>query len=249
MDNLGRILIADDEETFLSAIIKVFCREGYECNCASDSETATKMLRSDSYDLLIADVKTPGNQQLGFIQQLPSIDEGMPVILVTAYPSLASAVMSIQLPVAAYLIKPVDFDELLAQVHTSIERYRTYRSVRSIQERLQNWNRDVANIGETLTLTSTSSGIHSTAVGLFLDLSFRNITDTLSDMRHLTKVLAKYDPALPVCHLFNCPRLTEMTDAVMETIDVLEKTKSAFKSKDLGELRQKLEKLFKSEAT
>jgi DNA-binding response OmpR family regulator len=249
MNNLGRILIADDEEAFLRAIVKVLRKEGYDCSCASDSETATKMIRSDSYDLLIADVKIPGNQQLKFIQQLPSIAEGMPVILVTAYPSLASAVMSIQLPVAAYLIKPIDFDELLAQVYTSIERYQTYRSVRSIQQRLQNWNMDMANIGQTLALTSTSSDTYSTAVGLFLDLSFQNITDTLSDMKHLTKALAKYDASLPVCHLFNCPKLTALTDAILETIDVIERTKSAFKSKDLGELRQKLEKLLKSETT
>ena len=84
-------------------------KEGYHCDCALDAATAAEMLRSDRYELLIADIKMPGNPQLELIKDLPNIAQDVPVILVTGYPSLNSAIQSVQMPVAAYLVKPVDF--------------------------------------------------------------------------------------------------------------------------------------------
>src|SRR4030042_1592190 len=121
MGDLGRILIADDEETFRNSIADLLRRGGYQCDCAPDAIVAAELLRSADYDLLIADIKMEGNFELEFIRELPQIAEGMPVILVTGYPSLRSAIESIQLPVAAYLVKPFEFEELLVQVQNSFQ--------------------------------------------------------------------------------------------------------------------------------
>jgi DNA-binding response OmpR family regulator len=53
VNKLGRILITDDEETFLNSTADLLRREGYECDCASDAETAIGMLKTSRYDLLI----------------------------------------------------------------------------------------------------------------------------------------------------------------------------------------------------
>jgi len=116
----GRILIADDEESFLYSTGDILRREGYECNCALDAKSAVEMLRKKQYDLLIADIKMQGNSDLQLIKKLPEIVGRMPVILVTGYPSLSSAVQSINLPVVGYLIKPFEFTELLAGVQGAI---------------------------------------------------------------------------------------------------------------------------------
>jgi len=52
-----------------------------------------------------------------------------------------------------------------------------------------------------------------------------------------------------VCHLMNCPKLERYKAALVDTIDVLEHTKNAFKSKELGELRKKLETLIHEGST
>ena len=109
MAERGHFLLVDDEETFLYSTAELLRREGYGCDCAPDSATATTMLGNNSYDLLIADIKMPGNAELEFIKALPRIADGIPVILVTAYPTLMTAIQSIQLRVAAYLVKPIDF--------------------------------------------------------------------------------------------------------------------------------------------
>ena len=116
----NRILIADDEESVLLSTADLLRIEGYECACAADAKTAVHMLRKKKYDLLIADIKMQGNSDLQLIKKLPEIAHRMPVILVTGYPSLSSAVQSIELPVVGYLIKPYEFSELLTVAQGAI---------------------------------------------------------------------------------------------------------------------------------
>jgi CheY-like chemotaxis protein len=101
MSELGRILIADDEERFMHSTAAFLRQEGYECACAPDAATVAAMLREDPYDLLIADIKMPGNRNLELIRELSHRAEELSVILVTGCPSLQSAIQSIRLPVVA----------------------------------------------------------------------------------------------------------------------------------------------------
>ncbi len=243
MNVLGRILIADDEKSFLNSTADMLRREGYECNCTTDAETAVRMLKTSSYDLLIADINMPGNPELELIKELPKISEGMPVILVTGFPSLDSAIKSIKLTVAAYMVKPVEFEELLAQIKISIEHSRAYRAVHSSRQRLKDWSKDLENI-ETL-MGKTSKDVSSVPISTFYTLTLRNIVDSLLDLKHLAEELAKQGDEQYVCNLLECPRLTELENGLTESVEVLKKTKGAFKSKDLGELRKKLEMIAK----
>lgn len=185
MTQLGRILIADDEETFLYSTAALLRREGYECDCAQDAATAAEVLRSADYDLLVADIKMPGNQQLELIHSLPHFAQGLPVILVTGYPSVQSAVQSIELSVTAYLIKPFEFSDFLTAVKRAIERSQIYRVVHSISERVKDWSRDLENVERELN-TSPSSA-HDIPLNTFLDLLLHNITSTFLDLKYLTE--------------------------------------------------------------
>jgi len=97
----ARILVADDEETFRVTTVDLFLEEGFGCSGASDSFRAVQMLRAGRFDLLIADINMPGNANLELVQQMHELDSTVPVILVTGYPSVCSAVASIRLPVPA----------------------------------------------------------------------------------------------------------------------------------------------------
>ncbi len=132
-----RILFADDEETFLQATADLLRQEGYECDCVRDGASATAKLHEHAYSLVIADIKMPGNSELEFIRLLPHIAPGVPAILVTGYPTLRSAVHSIQLPVVAYLIKPLEFDELLGQVQATVAKCQTDQTLRQMKQQAQ----------------------------------------------------------------------------------------------------------------
>jgi len=240
MVDAGRILLADDEETFLLSTAELLRREGFHCDCARNAETVRAMLRVNQYDLLISDIKMPGNVELDLIRDLPRLAEGLPVILVTGYPSLHTALKSIQMPVVAYLPKPIDFGMLLSHVRSAVQRVRTYRAVSNTRQRLQNWNVQIEDI-EKLNATQRQSPLVDTVT--FLTLTLRNIVESLADVKTLIEVLAQNRVEQDVCHLVNCPKPAMFISALNETIAVLEKTKSSFKSKELGELREKLEQL------
>jgi len=58
-------------------------QEAYECTCGIDTKTALEQLNASHYDLLIVDIKMPGNPVLEFIRTIPQVAEELPVILVT----------------------------------------------------------------------------------------------------------------------------------------------------------------------
>lgn len=241
MAEAGRVLIADDEETFLLSTADLLRKEGYECDCAIDSQTARQLIGEKQYDLLIADIKMPGNAELEFINELPTLVEGLPVVLVTGYPSLKSAIESVRLPVVAYLVKPIDFDELLPYVRSSTEKSQVRRAVQKARQHLRDWHKELENI-ETLADFKEANAA-SVPVDAFVTLTLHNIVDSLTGLKALTEAFADISGEQNVCQLLDCPRAAQLTQALKDAVKVLEKTKRSFKSKDLAGLRQKLEQL------
>lgn len=242
MNKTYRILIADDERTFRESTADLFRRAGYECETAPDGESAAEMLAGGDYQLLIADIKMPGNPNLELIRRLSESGRGIPVILVTGFPSVDTAVDSIQLPVAAYLTKPVQFEELLTHTKVAIERYKTYTSLMKAREELGEFSKDQ---DKTVALMKTAGeGSEPVPVEAFLAVSFRNIIKGLHDVKKLSEALCNEQKEKPdtknVCRLFDCPRIDCLRSALVQSVEVLKKTKSSFKSVELARLRQDL---------
>jgi YesN/AraC family two-component response regulator len=168
--------------------------------------------------------------------------------LVTGYSSFDLAVRSIQLPVIAYLVKPIELETLLAQVQNALEHVKMHHSVRNTQQRLHNWLQQLNEVEKSMELVKSTSPL---PVEIFVTLTLQNITAGLQDLRHLTESLARHNHhnEKPVCRLFNCQRISAYEEAILETIEVLEKTKRSFKSRELGDLREKLEAIVKTGAT
>jgi DNA-binding response OmpR family regulator len=235
----GRILIADDEPTFLASTAELLRREGFTVDAVEDAESALAAITAATYDLLITDLEMPGNADLDLVQQVAHISGGLPIIIITGFPSVRSAVASIELPVAAYLVKPVHFPELLKRVTSAVARFRSYQAMQHAEARLREYRQQV----ESQPVIATPDG-HG--VDTFLTLTLRNVMGSLTDLEQLGRALAGQQGALPhACQLMNCPRGHQLQSAVEETIAVLEETKGSFKSKTLADLRQRLELLVK----
>ena len=245
MRKAGRILIADDEKTFLLATADLLRREGYYCDCTQDGSSAIKMAEKGNYDILISDIKMPGNEDMDLIKTVSETCRGMPVILVTGYPSLDSALPSVGLPVVAYLTKPINLDELLGHVLTGVKQYRMFKALSESQSRLGNWQKELEKFTDTLETSTT--GASAVPVDLYISLSFKNIVGALSDLRQLVEGMALEKVPGEACHLVNCPRLTSLNGALLKTIDVLERTKGSFKSRLLAELREMLNDVIRSD--
>jgi DNA-binding NtrC family response regulator len=120
-DNGSRILIADDDETFLLSTTDLLRREGYECYYAPDAKTVIQTLKAVKFDLLISDINMPGNNDLELIKELKEIAEGLPIILITGSIHSDEQIQSLKPPVTACLNKPLDFEELLMHVRSSLK--------------------------------------------------------------------------------------------------------------------------------
>lgn len=236
----GRILIADDEPTYLASTAELLRREGYTVDTVEDASSALAAITANSYDLLITDLEMPGNADLDLVQQVAHASGGLPIIIITGFPSVRSAVACIELPVAAYLVKPVHFPELLKRVSACVARFRSYQTMQNAESRLREYRREL-EVLPSVSATDSRSGVDS-----FLALTLRNVMGSLTDLEQLGRALAgQTDKQQHPCQLINCPRGAQLQQAVEDTIAVLEETKGAFKSKTLGDLRQRLELLVK----
>ena len=121
-DNGSRILIADDDENFLMSTIDLLRLKGYECYYAPDSKTVIETLKAVKFDLLISDINMPGNCNLELIKELKKIAEGLPIILITGHSySDTQIIQSLKPPITACLGKPLDFEELLTHIRSSLK--------------------------------------------------------------------------------------------------------------------------------
>lgn len=232
----GRILIADDEPTFLESTADLLRREGYEVSTAQDGQRALELVVDEQFDLLITDLEMPGNSDLALVRRVAQVRGGLPVIILTGFPSVRSAVASIELPVAAYLTKPVVFSELEQRVHASVTRFRSFRSMQDAELRLNDMRLRYDQL-------ATQRGPGAPSADTFLSLALRNVMGSLTDLEQLGRALAGAPVDAHACQIMNCPRGSQLTSAIQHTIEVLEETKHAFKSKQLAELRQRLELL------
>jgi len=176
MDSPARILMADDEELFLLSTADLLREEGYVVDCAKDGQEAARMLAETPYDLLISDIRMPGNAGLSLIQDLPEPNRDLPVILMTGYPSADTAIQAVNRAVLAYLVKPMEFRELVVQVQRGVAQRRIQRAVAASVRRVQDW------AGEMAALAGNPGGA---PVQQVLGAMLGRMGESLMDMKHL----------------------------------------------------------------
>ena len=235
----NRILIADDEHTFLYSTADLLREQGYDCVTVTDADAAAQELEISDYNLLISDINMSGNKNLEFIKAHSRADRFIPIILVTGYPSIETATDSIQLPVIAYLVKPVEFDDLLHWIAVGIKANYSMTSMQNIRLRIKEWDHEVAEIQKSL-CSMPASGSAAT-VDMFITNSFNNLAATLLDMKQLLTAAVSDKKINSACHLLNCPSYVQLQNALRDAVNTLELTKKSFKSRELGELRKRIE--------
>lgn len=122
MSKPKRILIADDEPLYRDTTAELLRDEGYECVCVEDANDAIEVLGEHSFDLILSDLNMPGNLRLELLKEGRTKYSHIPMIVVTGVPSIPSAIESVRLGIADYLLKPVKFEELIVAVRKALDR-------------------------------------------------------------------------------------------------------------------------------
>ncbi len=241
MGSFGAILLADDEPEFLESTATLLAQEGYRCDTAVSAEDGRENLRTSAYDLLISDVMLPGNDGLEFVREASQMQPGLPIVLVTGYPSLDTAIEAVRLPVSAYLTKPIPWADLREEVRTALECSRSYGMLANVCHSLQSTLEKVRQLQASLVAPRKDASDES-ARGL-LDMAMNDLICAAHTLHRLHVATAPPEEQRTLCDRVGCARQHLLEHAIREAIDVIRTTKHYCKRKELGDLRLKLEKL------
>ena len=106
------ILIIDDEKSLLDLLTVVFKKEGYAVKSAQTAARGFEILAKEEADLVITDIKMPGADGMDILRYARENLPDLPVILITAYGSIAQAVEALKAGALDYVVKPFDVEEL-----------------------------------------------------------------------------------------------------------------------------------------
>lgn len=224
-----RVLVVEDDPSARAMLRAWLHTEGCLAETQADAAGARAALEREEFDLMICDLQLPDGEGTDLVAAVKGDNEGLPVVFLTGSPTLESAMRSVRLRVAAYLVKPPNLDELRAIVQREVTAFRCRRSIAASRRRLAEWD------GELLRLDQDASAASGRPVVGYLQVTIHQLAALLADLdRCVTQLGADASTQA-------LSREVDLVQGLRSAVAVLERTRSHFKSKDLGDLRKDLE--------
>ncbi len=130
------ILIVEDEPKMLRLLELNLGEEGYTVHTAPDAEAGLNALRQGKIDLVVTDLKLPGMNGLEFLQAVKRADARIPVIVMTAYGTVETAVEAMKAGASDYVLKPFSLEEMKLIVRKELDVHNLREENRSLREAL-----------------------------------------------------------------------------------------------------------------
>ena len=134
MSEKAHLLIIDDEKNYLLVLQTLLEDEGYAVTAISDPETALAFLDESEVDVVVTDMKMPKVTGREVLERVKKNWPYIPVLIMTAFGSIESAVEVMKYGAFDYITKPFSNDELLLSIHNAVELSRAHRQYRLLQE-------------------------------------------------------------------------------------------------------------------
>ena len=117
----NKILVVDDEEIIRDSIYYVLEKEGYEVEKAENGKVAYDKIVNSHFDLVITDIEMPLMKGTELLEKIKTLNIQTAVIMITAFGSLDTAISALRNGASDYILKPVEFDELLIKAKRLFE--------------------------------------------------------------------------------------------------------------------------------
>lgn len=138
MNDKAHILVIDDEKNYLLVLQTLLEDEGYTVTAISDPETALAFLNESEVDVVVTDMKMPKVTGEDVLKSVKKEWPHIPVLIMTAFGSIESAVDVMKYGAFDYITKPFANDELLLSIHNAVELSRAHQQYRLLQEAMEN---------------------------------------------------------------------------------------------------------------
>ncbi|HXP47564.1 MAG TPA: sigma-54 dependent transcriptional regulator [Terriglobales bacterium] len=130
------VLIVEDEAKMRRLLELNLGEDGFTTLSAADAETGLKLLRTESVDLVVTDLKLPGQDGLAFLQAVKQLNATLPVVVMTAFGSVETAVEAMKAGAADYVMKPFSLAEMRMVIHKELDVRQLREENRSLREAL-----------------------------------------------------------------------------------------------------------------
>ena len=140
------VLIVDDEEIMREILRTLLEREGCLVSTAETGEEGVAMARTRFFDAALVDIMMPGIDGIETLGELIKLDPDLPVVLITAAPSVEKIVAAMQLGAFNFFEKPFDNKRVLAVVRNAVERRRLKAENTALRETLREQTHQFASI-------------------------------------------------------------------------------------------------------
>jgi len=116
-----KVLVINDEQTVLDSVKKILTQENYQVDCSSSSLEGLKQVLEGEYDLVLTDIRMPEIGGMRMLRDIKRMKPALPVIIITGYETLKSAVQAMQLGATNYVEKPFTHDVLINAVTVGLK--------------------------------------------------------------------------------------------------------------------------------
>ncbi len=125
----ARVLIVEDHTTTRNRLARVLAKVAYRVHTAATSDDGLRVLRENRIDVVVADVRLPGDSGIDLARQVRRLDTEAVVVMVTGSAEEETVVEALRAGAVGYLRKPVDLDDLFGAIATALERQEARRDV------------------------------------------------------------------------------------------------------------------------
>jgi DNA-binding NtrC family response regulator len=167
----GRVLVVDDEPNAVKVLSAILTEEGYTVHESKDVEDAIRIIGSKEIDAVITDLKMPGKDGMHFFEYIQENCPDIPVIFLTAYGTVDSAVYAMTLKAFYYFIKPPDYPKLKGMLAKAVEQRRLKREIEFLKRRLPTANHShwvIGNYPEMQRISETVESIKDSASSVLI---------------------------------------------------------------------------------
>jgi DNA-binding response OmpR family regulator len=248
MSATSRVLVVDDEELSREPLAELLQQDGYTVDVAIDAASAGKLLAENRYDLLISDVNMPGNEKLEFVRDTAEKSPDIAIIVMTGQPTLQTSIESLRLRVVDYVVKPLQYGPFLELVKRALARAGVISATRQIREECSRMTQEVVSFEAAVAADAKAAGGQTGMMPeQLLDMTLAHIFRATLNFRIAHRMLQEKAHGENVdggfCKIIGCPARTAYENGIKDAVQVLEATRGSFKSKELGDLRLRLESL------
>jgi two-component system response regulator HydG len=132
----SKILVVDDDAGHRSMLLTLLADWGYRLEGARDGESAVALCRSQTFDLVLMDVRMTGISGIEALKEIKTRQSDLPVLIMTAYSDVKTAVEAIKSGAYDYLTKPLDFDDLRQGMERALDHAALRYENKALQETL-----------------------------------------------------------------------------------------------------------------